>query len=430
MVAARGQFRLSFSIERVRTIYRFGRAMIPVALGIFALQQGSVYVIYLFGDKADLADYRLASSLATIAGYGIGSFNAASGPLKQSPLQRGIDSQQANAWLLTYFVIFALGVLVVLSAVADWLVKIAPGSYSGAAALIPAIGGSYCAWGLYQMSYRTSALAGGRRLFSWLAVANVAVFAILSALLVPSIGPFGAALAATGGFMTGALTLLITSQRSATRLPLAYGRLAAAVLAAAICAASPRLAADLDLPLELAVDAGAILAYPILLIVTRALPLAEAKTLLGAARDILPGRAERRAMAARAQTLSPRDLSLATPVLRPPRPRLRRASITRTDPLADAARITAYLAGVREDVREAAPTDEILGQYLFAHVSMARRAQLANELLEAGVPGLDVDLIEGALREIQRLPSSAWPGPDARRRKRFRRLRRSRPPDY
>src|SRR3954462_4733003 len=81
-------------------------------------------------------------------------------PLVQTPpFAAAVKSRGKEALggrLLTYFVMVGILLILLMTAAADGLVRIAPPAYGAAAPLIPLIGGGFLSYGLFISIYRLS----------------------------------------------------------------------------------------------------------------------------------------------------------------------------------------------------------------------------------------------------------------------------------
>ena len=99
--------------------------------------------------------------------------------------------------LITYLVIASITTILILSLFAHDLVEIVPAKYVGAAPLIPLLGLRWGTKAFFQAIYRSAGFPTKQRAYVRSTVTAAAIFLILSVLLIPTWGAYGAGAAAS-----------------------------------------------------------------------------------------------------------------------------------------------------------------------------------------------------------------------------------------
>jgi uncharacterized membrane protein YdcZ (DUF606 family) len=284
---------------------------------------------------------------------------------------------------------------------------VAPGSYADAAPLIPLVGLGLLLYGLVRVTRRSASFPHKREWYIGLVVIGAVVFIGASLALIPPLGSYGAALAGIAAFAFVALGMLARSQLGAEPIPFAHRRIAAGLLIAAACFAVATLAADAAGALEPILRVAAILAYPVLLVVTGIVPRAHLKPLRRVAKAAVPRRSQAANGRVDLDGLDDVHRAVLEVLVRHGRPVGDVAPLVGVPPSTLEATFVEALRTVA-GVDTASPADSRLGAYLLSSAPVASRDQVWRRLSAEGADALEVDALILALQRLRRVPAKAW----------------------
>lgn len=388
----RHSYRVAFTIAHVRRIFRAGRPLITVAIGFWLLENADVFVLSHFTASGDIATYRVASRIGTLVAYVGSAYLMAWGPLAREPIylaaQRERGERAVNEELSNYLVAAMLYVLVWLAVFGHTLAGLAPRSYGIGTGLILLLGCRWAAKAIFQLTYRTSVFPSKPMAYAVITPAAAIAFVGLAIVLVARFGVYGAAAAAAAAPAAGALAMLAVAARApGTRgVSIALRQLAliaaiaggwvGAVLAAAGSSVAP------------AVDAAAVVGYPLTLVGIGILPWTHLRSLVG--RTASPPRSRRLWTRVAMLDSDDRELVLGAASGAP----------------IDEALLPRFVAALRTvaGIGASRTTDSALGAYLVFRGPAAERDQLARALWGKGVDPLEADALRHAVQTLARRP--------------------------
>jgi O-antigen/teichoic acid export membrane protein len=410
LVAIRGSYRPALPFDDFKQILRVGLPFVPVIVAFWVIQNVDLYVLSKYASEEEVGLYRLASRVGVVISYFVSAFLMAWGPLTLTSVFMAATKEHGRtgvgARLVTYYAIFGLGLVVVLTVGADVLVRIAPASYSGAAGLIPVLGVGFLSYGAFIVLYRAARFPRRRVVYAALAVASALLFLVAVVVLTAAFGAYGAAAAAIVAFGAGSLGIVWKSQRGPEPMRFENGRIAAAAGLAAACIAASRVAAGLPGEWHAAVDLAALLAYPVVAIGVGIVPRDHLGPLLDVATGLVPKRTISGAPVEGIACLQPDERALLAAILRDGEDvttAARRLSLQESEA---GERLLRSLAGVT-GIEPPCPDPPIVS-FLFAQCSVAERDAMARRLWEAGVDPDALDLLEEACARLRRAPKRAW----------------------
>ena len=314
-ITTRRSYRLTLDWQSWRAILRAGLPYVPIILSFWLVQNGDLFALSRFASQHDVGLYRLAGRVGSVAGYGVFAFLTAWIPLRRTVAYAAATEEhglKVSGALFTYFFLLGMGIVLALAVGADVLVRIAPPAYASAAPLIPLIAAGFVVHGLFVATNRGASFPHKRVIYVLCAVLSAACFAALVPVLVTTLGAAGAALSVILGFGLGTVVMLVLSQRGQRAMELQTGRLIKGAIATLGCFAIARstvLTGSAGPILELA----SLLLFPVLLVVTGAVPREEARGL---------ARIFRGAMGRRPKALDVAGLAIAEPEAVDPAPSL------------------------------------------------------------------------------------------------------------
>jgi len=199
-----------------------------------------IFVLSRFAPTADVGLYRLATRFGAFVSYFTSALVTAWTPLTQTSTfaaaTQSWGKPKASGLIVTYFAIGSIGVLLMLTAGANVLVRLALSAYAGAAGLVPLAAGTFIATGCLTVIYRVSGRFPLKRLVYGSAVlAATGIFVGASFPLVPRFGAYGMAAAVILGFAVSTVAVALLMQRGRRPVELQYGRLSGAIAIGALC---------------------------------------------------------------------------------------------------------------------------------------------------------------------------------------------------
>jgi O-antigen/teichoic acid export membrane protein len=412
---ARRSYALAFCWSDVKKIVRLGSIVVTPVLCLFVVHSGDIVLLSRFASAHELGIYRVASRFAVAPSYFASSFLMAWAPLEHGVLFRAtyrhVGQDRVRGALLTYYLLVATTIVVLLDVGANILVLLAGSQYGSAAPLIPLIGVAFVCYGLYIVLVRTGTM---QRHMLWYSVGAVLAGVLqigLSALTIPWLGAYGAPLATTLGLVVACLMWLVLVSRAEESFSFEARPLAG--LAAAIVIAVAIQVIGLTLwPAGRAVVLALVLAsYAIAIVALEVIPRRHFKPLLRLARAAL-----RKGLGGMDPTMSlgrldPGRRSLLASIERDGVPavvlaeRLRRSEREIECEYVTALRELIGVPGAPAEHEELYPR---IAAYLLSQQPEAQRDLIAHELVEQGVDALELMELDEAARRLRALPRQAW----------------------
>jgi O-antigen/teichoic acid export membrane protein len=400
----------AFDREDAVKMLRLGGVFVFIVAGLWLVHDADIYLVSWFSSPTDTGLYRLASRLATLPSYLVAAFMFAQSSLERSMLfhatyeRRG--HHQTKSTLLTYYMFCALWLVLGLSIGADLIVQIAPPSYAGAARYIPLLGVAYLCYGAYVVIMRSAQVPRRRLVYAGSALTAGGVFVGLAILLIPLIGPYGAPIGEIVGLGSVALFLLWLMRRVDMPLGVQTGPILKGVLACGLCwAVGTRLSHVLGAA-RWPVEALTLLLYPVLLIVTGAIPRNHLGPLAKISQNTLP-RTRRSPLLDRVPGIAPRRRHVLEAIARDRRPAGSVAAehgLTVDEVGVRLTRALRQLTGTGEHGDD----DVLLGQYLLYDGGPGDRDSWARSLTLEGIDALDIHELDTAFLSLRRTPRRAW----------------------
>jgi O-antigen/teichoic acid export membrane protein len=410
---ARRSYALAFGWEDAKEILRRGAMVVIPVVCLFIVQNSDIVMLSRFTSTDELGVYRVASRFAAIPSYFASAFLMAWSPLERGVLfqatYRHLGEQRVRNAIVTYYLLAAVTIVMVLDVIAPGLVLLAGPAYRSAAPLIPLIGVGFVCYGLYVVMVRTVKFKQRMLLYSAGALIAAAGQIGLSTVTIPWLGAYGAPVATTSGLLI-ACALWVVVVRGVLKNPLSFerrpltglaGAVAIAVLVQVIGLSVWPAGRPLVLALTLLSYLAAVLAFGVVprrhFRPLRRLARAAVRKGVGG-RDPTVGlghldSAERRLLAALERDGIP-AMVLAERLGRG-EPELHRE----------------YVGILRKLIGSTAAPSELdrgLGAYLLSRQPEAQRDHMAHELTEEGVDTFElVELNEAACR-LRALPRQAW----------------------
>jgi hypothetical protein len=438
LIATRHSYVLRLDRMHAKMILKRGGIFVPILISLWIAQNVDVYAIsYFTNDDRVVGLYRLAGRFGAFLDYFTAALFMAWTPLVQTPtFAAAIKTRGKEALggrLLSYFVMIGILLILIMTAAADGLVRIAPPAYADAAPLIPVIGAGFLSYGLFICVYRLSAFPRKRALYVAAAIASAVVFLGSAPIFVPWLGAYGAAVCVINGFVVAALGLTYFSQRGPTPLEIEWRRIATCfVLAGGSLVIARVLGPAVGGNGDLAIEASGVLLYVVALFVTGVISQEDREAARRFFRLILPSRWTRSPEIEEGlRQLGPANVTA-----------LERLIVQRwkpsmlVDPIdARPGEIETMMVSLlrRLDVdgdNEPTEHDARIGQYLFDEMTIAEHDELGRSLWEEDVDPADLHALEAVIRKLRGLKKKAWVeagANDGPAREESRRLRVRRP---
>jgi O-antigen/teichoic acid export membrane protein len=409
MFAARRSYALAFSWRDARQILlRGGKVVIPV-LCLYIVHSADINLLSIYAPGQELGVYRVASRFAAVPSYFASAFLMA-----WSPLQRGVlfqatynqlGEERTKTSLLTYYLVIAMTIVLLLDVGADGLVLLAGPAYRAAAPLIPALGISFVVYGLFIVLMRT---VRSKRTMTWYTICAAIAAALdvgLCALTIPWLGAYGPPVAEVVGLGTACVMLTFFVTRLEHVSFSFERRRLAGLLAAVLVAGTVQVAGDALWPDGRAfVLTLVVLSYVGVMALTGVVPRAHIRPLIALAKA---------ALRERISAEDPlRDLSELPASRRELLTSLGRGGLS-VSTLADrtgagADTVMAEFAAAVGELTHSRPLeaglDARVGAYLLSEEPEAQRDTMARELVEGGADAMDLLHMNEAAQQLRAKP--------------------------
>lgn len=382
------------SLREARTIMFGGITYLPVVLSFQTMMLADTLFVAAFANFSQTGLYRVAQRIAMPVGFGTSVFQQSWGPMRHDLTQAAVDKldeeRTYTSRLFTYYAVFVGGLILFVAVFADQLVRLAAGSFSEAAALVPITTLSVAGHGWFILAYRVSKMPGGIKWLVGLSIFAALTFGGLSVLLIPALDAAGAPLAAIIAWGLATAIMLGFNQLRGEAIPFEYRSL---LLLTAFTVGAAALGHWIlpDTPAGVIAKLGLILCWPAALILTKVVPLAEVRALARYARDA-SGSDSKRRLRARIAQLDGLDAELVDQVVRLRRPPEEVASRTGMSPDEVMAHVVHALrcAGGGGEPTEA---DAKLGHLILVRRPRAERDIGLMTMVHEGADPIDADLV-------------------------------------
>jgi O-antigen/teichoic acid export membrane protein len=413
---AHNSYALAFSWSDAKEIVRRGRMVVIPVLCLYGIHNGDIALLSLFAPAHVLGIYRVASRFASVPSYFASSFLMAWAPLDKGVLFKTtywhVGEERVRGSFLTYYLLIALTIVVLLDAFSGVLVLLAGPAYRSAAPLIPLIGLAFVCYGLYIVLVRMVKVKN--RIF-WYALGTIIAGAIdiaVSLVTIPRLGAYGAPIATMAGLLVACVmwTTVVTRLMGGTftfeARPLS--RLAAAVVTAGAVQWAGLSVWPAGRPFVLLL---VLVVYVAMVAALGVIPRRHigllSRLVRAAGRENMGGQDPTIGLA----RLDARRRSLLAALERdgvPPVVLAERLGISDEDVCREYMAVLRELIDAGQVPAELAELDVPLAGYLLSRQPEAHRDRTANELIEEGADGLELMELGEAVRRLRALPSQAW----------------------
>jgi len=409
-VVSRHSFRVAPRRGDLAYLWKAGRAWVPLIFAVAVQTNISVFLLGILATPSSVALFQVATRISQFPIYFADGFVTAWPAMERSPIslaakaQKGLREYSAAAF--TLLALSTLGLLVMVCLFADALIHIAAPSYRSAASLIPIVAAGAAAHVAFRGVFRATGFSRRRYWYTFLHLLWVAPYAAVTALLVPLNASYGVAIAQLAAGITVTACFVLLDRHSEVTTPFQWRRLGLALLVASGCVAVSQL-----IPAEgvarAALSVAAVVAFPLLLVATRAIPPQQVGTIWAIAGSVVPRRVSRAAARRRLAAVSPNErqaLYLVASERRDPGAAARLLGIPESVLL---ARVARGLRQFGEDENRATPYDHIIGRYLLHGGTTIEQDALAAHLRALGIDPLELHLLDDAARTVAKVRRGA-----------------------
>lgn len=382
------------SLREAKAIMTSGIVFLPVILSFQTMMLADTLFVAAFASFSQTGLYRVAQRIAMPVSFGTSVFQQSWGPMRHDLTQAAVDQvdeeRTYTAHLFTYYAVFVGALTLAVAVFADQLVRLAAGSFSEAAGLVPVTTLSVAGHGWFILSYRLTRLPGQMKWLVGLSVLAALTFAGLSVLLIPAFDAAGAPLAAIIAWGTATAIMLGANQVRGQAIPFEFRSL---VVLAIITLAAGAVAhwALPDTAAGMAAKIAVLLGWPLALILTKVIPLAEVRALALYARDA-SGIDSKRRLRARIAQLDGLDAELVDRVVRrrqPPEEVAERTGMSPDEVMAHVVHALRCAGGGGEPTE----ADAKLGHLILIRRPRAERDMGLMSMVHEGADPIDADLI-------------------------------------
>jgi O-antigen/teichoic acid export membrane protein len=416
VIATRRSYVWRLDRMHAKMILSRGGIFVPILISLWIAQNVDIYALSWFTDNQQVVGlYRLASRFGAFLDYFTAALFMAWTPLVQTPtFAAAIKTRGKEALggkLITYFVMIGLLLILMMTAAADGLVRIAPPAYAAAAPLIPLLGGGFLSYGLFISVYRLSAFPKKRAVYVGAAIASAIVFLASAPIFVPWLDAYGAALCVINGFVVAAIAMTYFSQRGPTPLVIEWARIGACFALASLSLVIARvLGPAIGGTGDLAIEAAGVVLYVIGLFLTGVISKEDREAARRFFRLILPSRWTRSPEIEQGlRALGPENVTaLQKLIVQRQTPSMLAGPLGAPTGEVE-ARMVALLRKLDVDGDDE-PTehDERIGEYLFDDMTIAEHDELGRSLWEEDVDPTELHALQAVIRKLRGLKKKAW----------------------
>ncbi|HET8863128.1 MAG TPA: oligosaccharide flippase family protein [Solirubrobacterales bacterium] len=382
------------SLHEAKAIMRGGIAYLPVILSFQTMMLADTLFVAAFANFSQTGLYRVAQRIAMPVGFGTSVFQQSWGPMRHDMTQVAVDrldeERTYTSRLFTYYAVFVATLALFVAVFADQLVRLAAGSFSEAAALVPVTTVSIAGHGWFILSYRLTHLPGHMRWLIGLAIFAAVTFAGLSVVLIPVLDAAGAPVAAIIAWGLATAIMLGFNQLRGDPIPFEYRNL---LLLTALTLSAGAFAHWVlpDTSAGVLAKLVVLLCWAWALVAAKVVPVDEVRALGRYARDA-SGVDSKRQLRARIAELDGLDAELVDQVVRrrqPPEEVAERAGMSSDEVMAHVVHALRCAGGGGEPT----DADAELGHLILIRRPRAERDMGLMTMAHGGVDPLDADLI-------------------------------------
>jgi O-antigen/teichoic acid export membrane protein len=406
IVAARRSYALAFSLPDARQILLRGTRVVVPVVCLYVVHSADINLLSIYASGQDLGVYRVASRFSAVPSYFASAFLMAWAPLQRGVLfqatYKQLGEERTKSSLLTYYLVIAMTIVLLLDIGADGLVLLAGPAYRAAAPLIPALGISFVVYGLFIVLART---VRGERTMMWYTICALIAVALdvgCCALTIPWLGAYGPPVAEVVGLGTACLMLtFFVTRLEHARFSFERRRLAG-LLGAVLIAGTVQVAGDALWPDGRAlVLALVVLSYVAVMALTGVVPRAHVRPLIDLAKAALRERISAEDPLQDLSKLPASRRTLLASLGNEGVPASVLADRTGTSTDAVLAEFAATVGQLTRSSPLEAGLDVRVGAYLLSDEPEAQRDTIARELVAEGADAMDLLHMNEASQQLR-----------------------------
>lgn len=382
------------SLGEAKAILFGGLTYMPIILSFQTMMMADTLFVAAFSSFSQTGLYRVAQRISMPVSFGTSVFQQSWGPMRhdltQAAVERLDEERTYSAHFFTYYAVFIAAITLAIAVAADQLVRLAAGSFSDAAALVPLTAVSVAGHGWFIFSYRLTRPAGGIKWMVGLSIFAAVLFSCLAIVLIPVLDAAGAPLAAIVAWTTATAIILGFNQLRGQRIPFEYRSLLLLVVLTLGTGALVYWVLP-DTVWGTVAKVALFACWVGALMLTRVVPAAEARALLRYARDA-SGVDSKRRLRARIAELDGLDAELVDQVVRrrvPPEEVATRTGMSPDEVMAHVVHALRCAGGGGEPTE----ADAKLGHLILIRRPRAERDMGLMAMVHEGADPLDADLI-------------------------------------
>jgi len=202
-----------FSAATLRRMLGYGAPLVPVAIAYGAITSLDRYMLQRTRSLEDVAVYGVAIKFFALVTMAVSAFQLAYGPFAFARASSPDAGRLYARVLAAYVVAASLAAMLAGLFAPEALGIVVPPAYAGAAGPAAFLAFAAVAQGAYYVVSVGIGLALKTPLLGWAAGGAAVMAAVANLLLAPRLGPLGAGIATTLGYVTSALLTYVVAQR-------------------------------------------------------------------------------------------------------------------------------------------------------------------------------------------------------------------------
>ena len=202
-----------FSAATLRRMLGYGAPLVPVAIAYGAITSLDRYVLQRTRSLEDVAVYGVAIKFFALVTMAVSAFQLAYGPFAFARASSPDAGRLYARVLAAYVAAASLAAMLAGLFAPEALAVVVPPAYAGAAGPAAFLAFAAVAQGAYYVVSVGIGLALKTPLLGWAAGGAAVVAAVANLLLAPRLGPLGAGIATTLGYVTSAVLTYVVAQR-------------------------------------------------------------------------------------------------------------------------------------------------------------------------------------------------------------------------
>jgi O-antigen/teichoic acid export membrane protein len=202
-----------FSVATLRRMLGYGAPLVPVAIAYGMMTSLDRYVLQRTRSLEDVAVYGVAIKFFALVTMAVSAFQLAYGPFAFARASSPDAGRLYARVLAAYVAAASLAAMLAGLFAPEALAVLVPSAYAGAAGPAAFLAFAAVAQGAYYVASVGVGLALRTPLLGWSAGGAAVVAAVANLLLAPWLGPLGAGIATTLGYVTSAMLTYVVAQR-------------------------------------------------------------------------------------------------------------------------------------------------------------------------------------------------------------------------